>query len=111
MIIKKISLENFQCYCGSLSENEFDFSEGVNIITGNNGAGKSKLFNAFYWVLFGQIFTSHEWLPGKQLGHSFVSNRAKAKAGDEERVNCSVQLILEAPTFDLDPTLSLFILF
>ena len=53
MIIKSISIENFQSYYG---EQTIEFSEGLNLVIGKGGKGKSKLFNAFYWVLFGKIY-------------------------------------------------------
>ena len=39
-----------------IEETEVEFSNGLNLIIGNGGKGKSKLFNAFYWVLFGKIY-------------------------------------------------------
>jgi AAA15 family ATPase/GTPase len=34
-------------YYGDYFETRYDFEEGVNIIVADNGAGKSKFFNAF----------------------------------------------------------------
>lgn len=53
MIIDKIELLNFLCYAG---ENTFEFREGINVIIGDNGYGKSKLYDAFYWVMYDQVF-------------------------------------------------------
>ncbi|MEX0723912.1 MAG: AAA family ATPase [Gracilimonas sp.] len=100
MLIKKISIENFQCYFGPLSENAFEFTKGVNIIAGNNGAGKSKLFNAFHWALFGKIYTNHNWVETDKIGHRFVSNRAKSLSDEGVRIKCSVELVIEAPNFE-----------
>ncbi len=47
MIIKKITIENFLCYYG---EKEFELSDGLNIILGENGEGKTKLFEALEWL-------------------------------------------------------------
>jgi len=59
MKINSITLYNFQSYYG---EQTLEFGEGLNLIIGNGGKGKSKLFNAFYWVLFGKIYvTSEGW--------------------------------------------------
>ncbi|MFC4263020.1 AAA family ATPase [Ferruginibacter yonginensis] len=53
MILQSIELNNFMCYAGS---NKFDFTEGINVIIGDNGYGKSKLYDAFYWVMYDQCF-------------------------------------------------------
>lgn len=48
MLINKISISNFLCYYGP--DNQFEFVEGLNIVLGANGYGKSKLYDAFQWV-------------------------------------------------------------
>lgn len=53
MILQSIELNNFMCYAGP---NRFDFSEGINVIIGDNGYGKSKLYDAFWWVMYNQCF-------------------------------------------------------
>lgn len=75
MIIKSLTIENFQSYFGTQT---LEFSEGLNLIIGNGGKGKSKLFNAFYWVLFGKIYiTDSGWCSTDGLPHSskFAMNR------------------------------------
>lgn len=47
MIIKKITIENFLCY---YDINEFELSDGLNIVLGENGEGKTKLFEALEWL-------------------------------------------------------------
>nr|WP_270318289.1 AAA family ATPase [Bacteroides uniformis] len=48
-----------------------EFSKGLNLIIGNGGKGKSKLFNAFYWVLFGKIYiTGIGWCTTDNLPQS-----------------------------------------
>lgn len=47
MIIKKISIENYLCYSGL---KEFELSDGLNIILGENGEGKTKFFEAVDWL-------------------------------------------------------------
>ena len=47
MIIKKITIENYLCYSGV---KEFELSDGLNIILGENGEGKTKFFEAVDWL-------------------------------------------------------------
>lgn len=45
------------CYAG---ENRFDFTEGMNVIIGDNSYGKSKLYDAFYWAMYDECFDTNE---------------------------------------------------
>ena len=47
MIINKLSLNNFMCY---YNHKPFEFANGLNIILGHNGDGKSTIFTAFNWI-------------------------------------------------------------
>lgn len=51
VVIKKIQLKNWFGYKGEYQENSFDFSDGVNVIVATNDVGKSKLHNAFRWII------------------------------------------------------------
>ena len=91
MIIKNITIENFQSYYKSQTMN---FSNGLNLVIGNGGKGKSKLFNAFYWILFGKIYiTGIGWCRTDNLPqsakftmkrHEFINKRALFKANENE---------------------------
>lgn len=48
MIIKKLRIKNFRSYYG---DNEFVISERLTLIIGDNGDGKSTLFEALHWLL------------------------------------------------------------
>ncbi len=101
MIIKNITIENFQSYYG---EQTLEFSKGLNLIVGNGGKGKSKLFNAFYWVLFGKIYItdigwcSTDGLPySSKLAmkrHEFINKKAlfDAQTGNNVRVSVHIEL-------------------
>ena len=90
MILKTIELENFMCYFGY---NKFEFTEGINVIIGDNGYGKSKLFDAFYWVMYDECFDSNkkEFSKTKYLKESIVSDKALFDVEDG-RIKTSVTL-------------------
>jgi DNA sulfur modification protein DndD len=100
MIIKSISLQNFQCYSGLLKENIFEFKPGLNVIIGDNGAGKSKLYDAFYWLLYNKIFNSstRSFEPTSHVGINLASDMAKSCAEVGEIIEVIVQLLIANPT-------------
>ena len=49
MIIRRIEIENFRSYYGN--ENVFEFGNGLTLILGDNGDGKSTFFEALQWLL------------------------------------------------------------
>ncbi len=101
MTINSITINNFQSY---YDVTPIEFGKGLNLIVGNGGKGKSKLFNAFYWVLFGDIYiTSEGWCSTKELPRSahgslhryeFINKKALSEAKVGEVVPCSVILEL-----------------
>ena len=102
MLIKQITIDNFQSYYGSRT---LEFSQGLNLVIGKGGKGKSKLFNAFYWVLFGKIYiTGIGWCSTDNLPqsskmsmarHGFINNKAlyESNVGDIVRASVQVELI------------------
>ena len=95
MLIKSIKLKNFQCYYGD--KHEINFTKGLNIITGSIASGKSKLFDAFYWVLNDKIFvTGKDWVPTKSLGISLVNDKAKYDSNDiDDLIETSVEIVVK----------------
>ena len=97
MLIKNITIENFQSYYGSQT---LEFSKGLNLVIGKGGKGKSKLFNAFYWVLFGKIYiTDIGWcmtdtLPNSakflMQKHEYVNQKALFDCAVGSSINTSV---------------------
>lgn len=51
VIINKIQLSNWFNFKGDFKDNSIIFKEGLNIFTGDNNAGKTKLHNAFRWII------------------------------------------------------------
>jgi len=102
MIIKNITIENFQSY---FAPQTIEFSSGLNLIIGNGGKGKSKLFNAFYWVLFGQIYiTELGWhntngfphnVKFQMKRHEFINRKALYETPVDDEVRTVVHLEIE----------------
>ena len=68
MRIKQIIITNYQCYFG---QNIFDFVEGVNIVHGANGHGKTKFFEAIEW-LFSDFTSDLEGLISQKAIHDEI---------------------------------------
>lgn len=91
MIIQRIKIENFLSYFGT---NKFEFDEGATIILGQNNTGKSKLFDAFNWVLYDRAFSTEDedWYDTKTWGDSLVNRRAKLECKVGETVSTAVSI-------------------
>ncbi len=92
MFIKSIKLKNFQCYYGD--NHEVNFTKGLNIVTGSIASGKSKLFDAFYWVLNDKIYvTGKDWLSTKSIGVTLINDKAKFESKNiDDLIETSVEL-------------------
>jgi len=55
VIINTIELKNWFQYKGDYKDNLIEFNEGLNIIVGDNNAGKTKLHNAFRFILKDEV--------------------------------------------------------
>jgi len=82
MIIRKIQIENYLCYYGNST---FELSEGLNIILGENGEGKTKFFEAIDWLFNGENSQLDKLVSAKKL--------EETELGDSFRV--SVTMIVE----------------
>lgn len=90
MILQSIELNNFMCYAGN---NKFEFTDGINVIIGDNGYGKSKLFDGFYWVMYDKCFdtSKKDFVPTNKLKRLLVSDKTLAEV-EEGIVTTSVIL-------------------
>lgn len=78
MIIKEIRIKNFRSYYGD--NNRFDFSDGLTIIIGDNGDGKTTFFEAIEWLLK----TS---LDDRSLGYISEMRKSKIEPGETDEVS------------------------
>ena len=99
MLLTNIELNNFMCYSGT--GNRFDFTEGINVIIGDNGYGKSKLYDGFYWVMFDHCFdtSTKKFSPTSKLKKSIISDKAISEIEDG-KVSASVILTFHNPEKD-----------
>lgn len=61
MFIEKVELKNYRCY----KQHTEVFNEGLNIITGSNGTGKTTIVEAIAYALFGNKLTrgkANSWI-------------------------------------------------
>ena len=80
------------CYSGT--NNVISFTDGLNLILGGNGYGKTKLYDAFNWVLFDKITNQDGRLTisTQEKGEGLISKRALAEVADNKEVTAAVRL-------------------
>ena len=54
-MLNKLKLTAFRCF----RDSDFDFSSGINLITGDNGSGKSSVLEAIYFCARGRSFRTN----------------------------------------------------
>ncbi len=88
MYLKQLSVINFKNYSGA----ELNFSEGVNVFTGNNGAGKTNLLDAIHYLsLCKSYFNPIDSQQIKQGSDFFIITGSFNKNGSADTVACSVK--------------------
>lgn len=100
MEIKAITLDGFLSY---YEEKRIPFSDGTTIILGKNNTGKSKLFDAFHFVLFNRVFDSQMevWIDDpKAVAKAVLNNKKKNDAiSTKGKTRAAVCLELEAEDY------------
>ena len=81
MKLKKISIKNFRSYYG---ENNFELSDGLTLIIGDNGDGKTTFFEALEWL----FDTSKE---NKSESNICEMRKKELSIGEIDNVSVSVQ--------------------
>ena len=82
MIIKEIRIKNFRSYYGD--KNIFQFSNGLTLILGDNGDGKTTFFDALQWLLNTTIDKGN-------IDHMSEMRKSKMEIGDQDEVSVSGQ--------------------
>jgi len=100
MIFKQLIIKNFRSYYGE--ENKFDFSDRLTLILGDNGDGKTTLFEALHW-LFNTSQNRGELVNLSELCKS------QMEEGDKVTVSVSLTFDHEGPksverSFDVERT-------
>ncbi len=83
MIIKEISIRNFRSYYG---ENKFEFSNGLTLIIGDNGDGKTTFFEALQWL----FNTTTE---NNSIDNASEMRKSKLEIGESDEV--AVRMVFE----------------
>lgn len=89
MIIRRIEIENFRSYYGN--ENTFEFGDGLTLIIGDNGDGKSTFFEALQWLL--DISNTDDVQKSHALDN--FSEMKKSKLEIDESANLRVKMDFE----------------
>jgi DNA replication and repair protein RecF len=88
MYLQQLSVINFKNYAGA----ELIFSDGVNVFTGNNGAGKTNLLDAIHYLsLCKSYFNPVDSQQIKQDADFFIITGNFNKNGSPDAVACSVK--------------------
>jgi DNA sulfur modification protein DndD len=97
MFIKKITAENFQSY---YKQNTISLEKKLNLLLGTIGAGKSKLFNAFYWNFYSEIYkTDNGWNTITSSNYLLIFNKLSLKeTGIGEKLTAKVELFISSDT-------------
>jgi DNA sulfur modification protein DndD len=93
-IINSISFKNFFNYYGEYEDTRYDFLEGVNIVVADNGAGKSKFFNAFLWLFYDQVLDSDDKKKKnvKDFAVKIISDKAKNETSIGDQVQTGIKI-------------------
>lgn len=78
MIIKEIRIKNFRSYYGD--NNKFEFSDGLTLILGDNGDGKTTFFEALQWLFNSTIEKG-------SIDNMSEMQKSKMEVGDVDEVS------------------------
>ena len=79
MIIKEIRIKNFRSYYGD--NNLFEFSDGLTLILGDNGDGKTTFFEALEWLFKTELDRGLQ-----ELENVSEMRKSKIEVGEQDEV-------------------------
>ncbi len=93
-IINSISFKNFFNYYGDYDTTKYDFEEGVNVVVADNGAGKSKFFNAFLWLFYDEVLDSDDKRRKsvKNFAVKIISDKAKNETSIGDSIETGIKV-------------------
>lgn len=80
MIIKEIRIKNFRSYYGE--DNKFEFSDGLTLILGDNGDGKTTFFEALEWLFKTELDRGYQ-----ELENVSEMRKSKLEIGEQDEVS------------------------
>ena len=93
MIIKEIKIENFKSY---YQFQRIVFTEGLNIISGAVGTGKTNLFEAFQWILLDPIYLNLG-LKDRMINQDYLLNKkyeSECLENNLDNANANISLVV-----------------
>ncbi len=88
MYIQELSVVNFK----NIEHAEFKFSEGLNCFIGNNGAGKTNLMDAIYYLSFCKSFLNSVDVQNIRFDQDFFMIQGRySRLGSDEMVYCGLK--------------------
>ncbi len=97
MFLDQLTLENFLSY---FNKNEIKFSPMTTLIIGQNNTGKSKLFDAMNFAIYGRIYDTQKesWTENEKEIAALILNKHKIKEASKENlqtVASGVSLVID----------------
>lgn len=97
MEFKKLAIKNFLSY---FETNEIDFAETTTIVIGQNNTGKSKLFDAMNFAIYGRVYDTQKesWTENEKEIAALILNKHKINEALNENlqtIESGVSLVVE----------------
>lgn len=97
MEFRKLTIKNFLSY---FDTNEIDFAETTTIVIGQNNTGKSKLFDAMNFAIYGRVYDTQKesWTENEKEISALILNKHKINEALKENlqtIESGVSLVVE----------------